>query len=420
MPEKRHRVVIIGGGFGGLTAARRLRRAPFEVFVLDRTNHHLFQPLLYQVAAAALSPGDIARPIREVLRHQRNATVLLGEVTGIHKQDRTVELRDGEPIAYDYLVVATGARHHYFGHPDWERHAPGIKTLRDAIRIRELILGAFEKAERSAGSEGTEGALSFVVVGGGPTGVELAGAIAEIAHQTMVRDFRRIDPTRTKVYLLEAASRMLPGGFDEELARKAQEQLERLGVQVMLNTRVTDVQKGRVEHENGVILADAVLWAAGNQASPLIEKLGVPVDRQGRAIVQEDLTLPGHPEIFVIGDAAHVKDRQGNPLPAVATVAIQQGKYVGKILRKGIVRRERPPFRFRDWGMMATIGKAKAIAVIGPLRLSGRLAWLAWCFVHILYLIGFRNRLMVMLEWMFWYYYRQPSARLLSGELSRD
>ena len=420
MPEKRQRVVIIGGGFGGLAAARRLRRAPFEVFVIDRTNHHLFQPLLYQVAAAALSPGDIARPIREVLRHQRNATVLLGEVTGIHKQDRTVELRDGERIAYDYLVVATGARHHYFGHPDWERHAPGIKTLRDAIRIRELILGAFEKAERSAGSEGSEGALSFVVVGGGPTGVELAGAIAEIAHQTMVRDFRRIDPTRTKVYLLEAASRMLPGGFDEGLARKAQEQLERLGVQVMLNTRVTGVQKGRVEHENGVILADAVLWAAGNQASPLIEKLEVPVDRQGRALVQEDLTLPGHPEIFVIGDAAHVKDRQGNPLPAVATVAIQQGKYVGKILRKGIVRGERPPFRFRDWGMMATIGKAKAIAVIGPLRLSGRLAWLAWCFVHILYLIGFRNRLMVMLEWMFWYYYRQPSARLLSGELSRE
>jgi len=420
LPEKRQRVVIIGGGFGGLAAARRLRRAPFEVFVIDRTNHHLFQPLLYQVAAAALSPGDIARPIREVLRHQRNATVLLGEVTGIHKQDRTVELRDGERIAYDYLVVATGARHHYFGHPDWERHAPGIKTLRDAIRIRELILGAFEKAERSAGSEGSEGALSFVVVGGGPTGVELAGAIAEIAHQTMVRDFRRIDPTRTKVYLLEAASRMLPGGFDEGLARKAQEQLERLGVQVMLNTRVTGVQKGRVEHENGVILADAVLWAAGNQASPLIEKLEVPVDRQGRALVQEDLTLPGHPEIFVIGDAAHVKDRQGNPLPAVATVAIQQGKYVGKILRKGIVRGERPPFRFRDWGMMATIGKAKAIAVIGPLRLSGRLAWLAWCFVHILYLIGFRNRLMVMLEWMFWYYYRQPSARLLSGELSRE
>jgi len=420
LPEKRQRVVIIGGGFGGLTAARRLRRAPFEVFVIDRTNHHLFQPLLYQVAAAALSPGDIARPIREVLRHQRNATVLLGEVTGIHKQDRTVELRDGERIAYDYLVVATGARHHYFGHPDWERHAPGIKTLRDAIRIRELILGAFEKAERSAGSEGSEGALSFVVVGGGPTGVELAGAIAEIAHQTMVRDFRRIDPTRTKVYLLEAASRMLPGGFDEGLARKAQEQLERLGVQVMLNTRVTGVQKGRVEHENGVILADAVLWAAGNQASPLIEKLEVPVDRQGRALVQEDLTLPGHAQIFVIGDAAHVKDRQGNPLPAVATVAIQQGKYVGKILRKGIVRDERPPFRFRDWGMMATIGKAKAIAVIGPLRLSGRLAWLAWCFVHILYLIGFRNRLMVMLEWMFWYYYRQPSARLLSGELSRE
>jgi NADH dehydrogenase len=233
------RVVIIGGGFGGLTAARHLRRAQFEVFVIDRTNHHLFQPLLYQVAAAALSPGDIARPIREILRHQRNATVLLGEVTGIDKQETTVELHDGERIAYDYLVVATGARHHYFGHSDWERHAPGIKTLRDALRIRERILGAFEKAERSAGTGRNEGALSFVVVGGGPTGVELAGAIAEIAYQTLVRDFRRIDPTRAKVYLLEADSRILPGGFDETLSRKAQEQLQRLGVQVMLNTLVT-------------------------------------------------------------------------------------------------------------------------------------------------------------------------------------
>ena len=417
---RRPRVVLIGGGFGGLRTARELRRADLDVVLVDKTNHHLFQPLLYQVAAAALSPGDIARPIREVLRHQANATVLLAEVTAIHKEEKTVEFREGERLPYDYLVVGTGSHHSYFGHPEWERYAPGIKTLRDAIQIRERILGAFERAERSAGSNEGEGELTFVVVGGGPTGVELAGAIAEIAYETMVRDFRRIDPTRAKVYLLEADARILPGGFDEKLARKAQKQLENLGVKVMLNTRVTAVQERRVEYENGFIPACTVLWAAGNQASPLIKTLDVSLDRQGRAMVGKDLSLADHPEVFVIGDAAHVEDDQGKPLPAVATVAIQEGKYVGKIIRKGIAREHRPSFHFRDWGMMATIGKAKAIAVIGPLHLSGRLAWLAWCFVHILYLIGFRNRLMVMLEWMFWYYYRQPSARLLTGRWSRE
>ena len=306
--------MILGGGFGGLTAAKRLRRARVDVVLLDRTNHHLFQPLLYQVASAALSPGDIASPIREVLRGQENATVIMGEVTRIDKEKKAVELANGDLIAYDYLIVATGARHHYFGHPEWEQHAPGIKTLRDALRIRENILLSFEKAERCADPSTEERYLSFVVIGGGPTGCELAGAIAEIAHRTMLRDFRRIDPSRTRVYLVEAASQILPT-FGEELGRKAQRQLEKLRVNVLVNSKVTEVTGRGVQLEGRFIEAETVLWAAGNQASPLLKTLEVPSDRQGRVLVEPDLSIAGHPNLFVIGDAARFEVKDGSALP---------------------------------------------------------------------------------------------------------
>ena len=411
--------MILGGGFGGLTAAKRLRRARMDIVLLDRTNHHLFQPLLYQVASAALSPGDIASPIREVLRRQENATVIMAEVTRIDKEKKVVELATGEPISYDYLIVATGARHDYFGHAEWEQHAPGIKTLRDALRIRENILLSFEKAERCTDPSIAERYLSFVVIGGGPTGVELAGAIAEIAHRTMLRDFRRIDPSRTQVYLVEAASQILPT-FGEELGRKAQHQLEKLRVNVLVNSKVTEVTSRGVQLEGRFIEAETVLWAAGNQASPLLKTLDVQLDRQGRVLVEPDLSIAGHPNLFVIGDAARFDVKDGSALPAIATVAIQQAKYVSAVIRKGVPEGERRPFNFFDAGMMATIGKAKAVAMIGRLRLSGFLAWLLWGWVHIFYLIGFRNRVSVMLGWIFWYFYEQRAARLIHRTLDAN
>jgi NADH dehydrogenase len=411
-------VVIVGAGFGGLYAARALKGAPVRVTVVDRTNHHLFQPLLYQVATAALSPGDIAYPIRGVLRRQANTRVLLGRAVAVDPAQRKVVLEDGE-IPYDYLILATGGRHGYFGHDDWENVAPGLKTLEDALEIRRRILLAFEKAERETGAARRRALLTFAVVGGGPTGVELAGAIAEIARHVMVEDFRVIDPREARVLLLEAGPRILPA-FPEALSAKAQASLERLGVEVKTGAAVTQLDAGRVILGQEIIAAETVLWAAGVTASPLARSLGVTLDRAGRVIVERDLTVPGHPEIFVIGDLAAFLHQTGNrppgqPLPGVAPVAIQQGRHAAANILRAIRGQPYLTFHYVDKGNLATIGRAAAVADFGFLRLSGLLAWLAWLFIHIFFLIGFRNRFVVLFEWAWAYLTYQRAARLITG-----
>lgn len=412
------RVLILGGGFGGLNAAKTLGRSQFDfrsgfdVWLIDKTNHHLFQPLLYQVASASLSPGDIAVPMREVLSPYDNVTVLMGDVERIDKENRLVTFKNGEQMGYEYLIVALGARHSYFGNNHWEEFAPGLKTLTDALKIREQILVSFEKAERCDSISEAKKYLNFVIIGGGPTGVEMAGAIAEIAYHTMLKDFRRIDTTKTKIYLIEGSPHILPA-YPDELGSKAQGWLEGFGVQVITGKRVTDVTKEGVQVESTFIPTRNILWAAGNQASPILKSLDVPLDRQGRVIVEADLSIPGHPEVFVIGDAASAMDKNGKPLPGLAPVAVQQGRYVANLLRKRIPKKERAPFRYHDKGTMATIGRAKAIAMIGNLQFSGLFAWLAWCFIHILYLIGFRNRIVVIIQWLTAYLTQKRGARLI-------
>jgi NADH dehydrogenase len=407
-------VVIIGGGFGGLYAARALRREPVQVTVIDRRNHHVFQPLLYQVATAGLSPGDIASPIRWILRHQRNADVLLGDVDRIDTAQRRVHLRDGTEIGFDYLIVAAGATHAYFGHPDWHRYAPGLKTLEDALDIRRRVLLAFERAERETDPTRRQALLMFVVVGGGPTGVELAGALAEIARKSLARDFRHFDPSSAKIVLIEAGPTVL-ATFPAPLRESALRDLRRLGVDVRLNTMVTRVGPGYVGTADTTIATETVLWAAGVAASPLGASLGVPLDRAGRVFVNPDLSLPGHPEIFVIGDLASLKGPDGQPYPGVAQVAIQMGaRAVHNILRT-IEGQPMRPFVYRNLGNMATIGRASAVADFGWLRLSGYIAWVAWLFVHIFNLIGFRNRILVMVEWAWAYATYQRSVRLITG-----
>lgn len=413
------KVIIIGGGFAGLRAAKKLKNAKMEVLLLDKKNHHLFQPLLYQVASAALSPADIAYPLREILKDQKNTTVLMGDVVEINKSQKFVTLSNGLKYNYDYLVVATGARHSYFGNSQWEEHAPGLKTLVDALSIRERVLLSFEKAERLDSLAEAEKYLNFVIIGGGPTGVEMAGAIAEIAHQTMFKNFRRIKPEKSKIYLIEAAPRILPP-YPESLSEKAKKDLESMGVKVMINTMVTNITHEGVEIKNGFIPARNIIWAAGNQASALLKTLDIPLDRQGRVIVDKDLSIPDHPEIFVIGDAACALDKKGKPIPAVATTAIQQGAYVGKILKKETPKSKRKPFKYFDKGSMATIGKLKAVACLGKLKFSGFLAWLAWGFVHIAYLIGFRTRYAVMLEWYFHYLTGMRGARLIHKTIDTE
>ena len=413
------KVVILGGGFAGLNAAKALGHSKLDVWVIDKTNHHLFQPLLYQVASAALSPGDIAIPIREILSPYDNVTVIMGEITTIDKETRTIALHNGDQIGYEYLIVALGARHSYFGKDEWEVFAPGLKTLTDALKIRERILMSFEMAERCDSISEAKKYLNFVIIGGGPTGVEMAGAIAEIAYETMLKNFRRIDTTKTKIYLIEGSPHILPA-YPESLSLKAQQYLEHFGVIVMTGKRVTDVTKDGVTVENLFIPAENILWAAGNQASPILTTLDVPLDRQGRVLVDADLSIPDHPEIFVIGDSACAMDKNGKPLPALAPVAVQQGKYVAHILRKRLPKSARPPFRYFDRGTMATVGKTKAIAMFGKLEFSGVLAWLAWCFIHILYLIGFRNRLVVLTQWLFSYFSGQRGARLINQSIEGE
>mgnify|MGYP003385104641 CR=1 FL=1 len=408
MPLKR--VVIIGGGFGGLTAAQSLRHA--DVWLIDRTNHHLFQPLLYQVATAALSPGDIAWPLRTIFRRHPHVRVVMDEVLSIDRVARFVRLRDSPPIAFDVLIVAPGSRHSYFGHDAWEPSAPGLKTLADAVRLREKMLLAFEEAERRRTATGTQEPLTFVIVGGGPTGVELAGALAEIGRKAMGPDFPNLCLDDLAILLVEGGARILPG-FNADLSARAAAALERMGVTIKLNSPVSDIRADGVAIGNEFVRSTHIIWAAGNRASPLLASLAVPLDGSGRINVQRDLTIPGDPWIFVIGDAAHCAGPGGDPLPGLAPVAMQQGHYVAMLVQRETVQEQRRPFVYADRGTLATIGRAQAVAQIGLLRLSGLIAWLLWCVVHIFFLIGFRNRVRVMLEWMWYYLTFKPGARVI-------
>jgi NADH dehydrogenase len=407
-------VIIVGGGFGGLYAAKALARQSVEVVLIDRHNYHLFQPLLYQVATAALSPGDIASPIRSILRRHRSVQVRLDEVKSIDLARREVRLESG-PFGYDYLILATGVRHSYFGHDEWEPLAPGLKSLDDALEMRRRILLAFEAAEKESDPAKRSALLSFVVVGGGPTGVELAGAIAEIARHTVARDFRVIDPTQARVLLLEAGPRIL-SAFAEALSARAQRSLERLGVTVRTGAAVTRLDTEGVWLKDELLPTGTALWAAGVAASPLAKSLGVALDRAGRVVVEPDLSVPGHPEAFVIGDLASFSHQTGKPLPGLAPVAIQMGKAVARSIANRGAGRPTEPFRYWDRGTMATIGRASGIAEVGKLKLWGFAGWMAWLFIHLLFLIGFRNRLLVMLEWTWLYLTFRRGARLITGD----
>jgi len=418
MPEGLPRVVVLGSGFAGLTAARALAGAPLRLTVVDRRNYHLFQPLLYQVATAALSPGDIAYPIRAVLSRQKNAEVLLGEAVSIDVAKREVVLGDGGRIPYDFLIVGTGATHAYFGHAEWEALAPGLKDLEDAVEIRRRILLAFEHAERETDSEKRRALLTFVVVGGGPTGVELSGALGEISREVLAEDFRAIDPREARVVLVEAGPRVL-SAYTEKSSANAKEQLERKGVEVRTGHPVERIDANGVTVAGERIQASTVLWAAGVAASPLARSLGAPLDRAGRVLVEKDLTVPGHPEIAVVGDLATAPSEIGGPFPGTSPVAIQEGRHAAKNVLRAIAGQALTPFRFFDKGTMAVIGRAAAVAEIAGFRLSGVLAWLTWCFVHIFYLIGFRNRFVVMFEWAWTYVTGKRGARLITGRIER-
>jgi NADH:ubiquinone reductase (H+-translocating) len=411
---ERPQVVIVGAGFGGLSAALVLARAAVEVTVIDERNYHLFQPLLYQVATAGLSPADIAAPIRGILSRRKNARVLLGKVVGVDVASSTVLLADRR-VAFDYLILATGARHAYFGHDDWAGVAPGLKTIDDATRLRRKILLAFEHAENEPDRQEQDRLMSFVVIGGGPTGVEMAGAIAELAKKALAADFRTIDPAMSRIHLIEAGPRILPS-FPEHLSKVARHALEKLGVEVRLGQAVTQCDGKGVSLGAARIEAATIVWAAGVAASPAAEWLGAAHDRSGRVEVGADLSLPGQPRIFVIGDTARALDRKGRELPGVAPVAKQQGGYVGRLIARRVAgRAPPPPFRYRNAGNLATIGRKAAVVDMGWLRLSGRLAWLFWSVVHIYFLIGFRNRMVVALDWIWAYVTFGRGARLITS-----
>ncbi len=449
-PSK-HRVVIVGAGFGGLNAAESLAGAPVSITVIDRKNHHTFQPLLYQVATAGLSPGEIAAPIRSILSRHKNVEVLLAEVTGFDLERRVVQTavqndvrNEVQDVPYDSLIVAAGASHAYFGHDEWQTLAPGLKTIEDALEIRRRVLLAFELAERRVAAGESCDPLNFVVVGAGPTGVELAGTLAEICRHALAHDFRAIDPRLTRIHLIEGGPHVLPA-YPDDLSRSALEQLQRLGVEVLTSTIVTKIEPGLIYMGETRMNAAVILWAAGVAASPLGKKLGVPVDRAGRVLVNPDLSLPNHPEVFVIGDLAALKDAAGKMLPGVAPVAILEGRYVAKLIARELkagapsfprpLREEpapstgsgqalslskggnfdRPPFHYYDKGSLATIGRAAAVAQFGKIHISGFMAWLAWLFIHILFLIGFRNRLLVFIQWAWSYFTYERGARLITG-----
>lgn len=430
MTEPLH-VVILGGGFGGLTAAQSLASAPVRITLVDRRNHHLFQPLLYQVATAGLSPAEIAAPIRSVLAAQRNCTVLLGDVVRVDVERREVVLGAPDPhatsetpIAYDALVVATGAKTSWFGHDDWSKHCVGLKSLEDALEVRRRVLVAFERAERESEPADRDASMTFVVIGGGATGVEMAGALAELSRTVLAKDFRAIDPRSARVVLVEAGPRLLPA-FGGDLSERAASQLEELGVEVLRDARVTSIEAGAVHLDRRgealKIASATIVWAAGVQATRLTSTLGAPLDRVGRVLVRGDCSLPSHPEVFVIGDAARLDDARGRPLPGVSPVAMQQARFVAQIVddeARGVRARgqARPTFSYFDKGSMATIGRSRGIAEMRALRLTGLMAWLAWLFVHLWYLVGFRNRFVVMFSWAWSYVTYRRGARLITQE----
>lgn len=407
------RVVIVGGGFAGLYAARRFSRSNVKVTLVDRQNYHLFQPLLYQVATAGLSPGDIATPIRSLVATQSNVEVRMGDVLGVNLSKRQVQLTDGE-LDYDFLILATGVRHSYFGRDDWERFAPGLKTLDDALEMRRRVLTSFEEAEKEPDEKKREAILTFVVVGGGPTGVELAGAISELARFTVARDYRRFDPRKSKIMLVEAGDRVL-SAFDEKLSAKALDSLHKLGVETRLKTRVTKIDNEGVELGAERVLARTVLWAAGVAASPLSKSLGVELDRSGRVKVQSDLSIPGYSTAYVVGDLACVAQADGTTVPGLAPAAIQEGEHAADNIMAAALGNPTEPFSYLDKGIMATVGRASGIAQSGPLRMSGFIGWCAWLFIHILYLIGFRNRIAVLIQWGWAWFTFGRSARLITG-----
>ncbi|MCC6243846.1 MAG: NAD(P)/FAD-dependent oxidoreductase [Gemmatimonadaceae bacterium] len=414
--DPRPHVVIIGGGFAGIAAARGLEKSSVRITLIDRTNHHLFQPLLYQVATAVLNPADITVPIRWLLRHQKNATVIMAEVDTIDVANKRLTLDHGSStVSWDYLIVATGARHAYFGHPEWEADAPGLKSIEDALEMRRRFLLSFEAAERASAAGQREALMTFVIVGGGPTGVELAGMIPEITKRAMKRDFRRIDPSKARVVLIEAGPRILPQ-FPEQLSARAASDLCDLGVEVRANSAVTKVDDEGVTLANAErILAHTVFWGAGNQASPLAKQLNTPLDRAGRVAVSSDLSIVDHPSVFAVGDIAAVTTREGRPVPAVAPAANQMGQFAADMIRRDLDGRPRTTFQYFNKGDLATIGRHRAVASIGSITLQGTIAWLAWLFIHILYLVGFRNRLTVFVQWAYSYFTFQRGVRLITG-----
>ncbi|HKS74476.1 MAG TPA: NAD(P)/FAD-dependent oxidoreductase [Terriglobales bacterium] len=416
MSDKQKRVVIVGAGFGGLRCARRISNAPLRVTLIDRRNHHTFQPLLYQVATAGISPGEIAAPIRWIMRGRKNVEVLLGEVQDFDLARKLVKLPE-EEIPYDYLVVAAGASHAYFGHDDWEPYAPGLKTIEDAVEIRRRVLLAFELAERQAQEHEGHVPLNFVIVGAGPTGVELAGTLAEISRAVLANEFRSIDPKTSRIILLEGGPRVLPT-YPQDLSRSAEEQLKRLGVEVRASAMVTKVEPAAVYVGSTKIPSVVTLWAAGVAASPLGKNLGVPLDRAGRVLVNSDLTIPGHPEVFVIGDLASLNDKNGKPLPGVAPVAMQEGVSAAENIERDLRGEARKDFHYFDKGSLATIGRAAAVAQFGKIHISGFIAWLSWLFIHVFFLIGFRNRMIVLIQWAWSYFTYERGARLITGNQS--
>src|SRR5690242_15353736 len=420
LPQKRPHVVIIGAGFGGMQAAKELGKQPVEVTVIDRNNYHLFQPMLYQVATANLSPSDIAIPIRAMLADQHNTGVLMAEVTGVDTQEQQALMGDNHSIHYDYLVIATGATSNYFGHPQWQQYAPGMKTLGDAINVRRVVLSAFEAAECEPDENKRRVLLTFVLVGGGPTGVELAGAMAELAHQAMQGNFRHINPGMTRIVLVEGESRVMPT-FPASFTRKAQKKLEELGVELRLGVHVKQVSAGSVEIGNEHLETDNVIWTAGVKASPAGQWLDADTDHDGRVKVQDDLTVPGHANIFVIGDTALAKQKNGKKLPGLAPVAIQQGKYVAETIAERITGKEQQrPFHYFNKGTLATVGRSFGVVDIGPIRFTGFLGWLTWLAVHILFLIGFRNRVLVAFLYGWSYITQQRGARVILPGDTRD
>lgn len=416
MPKK---VVIIGAGFGGMNVAKSLAGTPYEITIIDRSNHHLFQPLLYQVATAALSPGDIAVPIRSVFSRQKNVKVILGEVVAISKKDQIIQLTEGDVIPFDYLVIATGAQYNYFGNDEWEPKAPGLKSLNDALRIRERILLSLEQAEKTPVLEDRKPFLTFVVIGGGPTGVEMAGSIAEIAKRNMMREYRNFHKNETTVYLVEAAGGVL-NGFSESLSQNALDTLTKMGVQVILNSPVQEITEKGVQLKNHFIETPNVMWAAGVSGTSLTDSMKEDKDRIGRIKVGDDLSIPNHSNIFVIGDAAHYLDKDGKPLIGVAPVAMQQGKFLGKLLKNELKKKPREKFHYTDKGTMATIGRAKAVADIKGLKFTGFFAWIIWGVIHIFFLIGFRNRFRVFAEWIWHYITFKRGVRLIAHKENQE